>query len=115
MATMKITEGKGVHFTFACGFTLSIQIGRGNYGDNYEWPGGWSWPDRENPLPESSKAELALWDAEGNWLNLSEDENLRAYEPISGVLRFIGFMSAQPDTLTADQFYERYGEFSWNG
>ena len=31
----RITGGKGFHITFANGYTISVQFGPGNYGDNY--------------------------------------------------------------------------------
>ena len=50
----KITEGKGFHMTFDNGCTVSVQIGRGNYGGNY----GLSFGD---PILPSRLAEFAAW------------------------------------------------------
>lgn len=32
----RITSGKGFHMSFRNGYSVSVQFGRGNYGDNYE-------------------------------------------------------------------------------
>jgi hypothetical protein len=55
-----ITECKGFHITFANGWTVSVQFGPGNYGDNYDF---WRCHDYRKAKIESgergsSKAEV---------------------------------------------------------
>lgn len=101
MADMRITDGKGVQFTFDNGITISIQIGGGNYSENYDFPiGGIT---RDNPLPESATAELAVWDADLKWFDLDDDQ-VAGYVPVSKVLGFVAYLSALPDGTKADAF-----------
>jgi hypothetical protein len=55
-----ITAGKGFHITFDNGFTVSVQWGSGNYGDNYL--------NFKDPAPASTTAELAAWGPNGDML-----------------------------------------------
>lgn len=98
MAQMRITDGKGVQFTFDNGITVSIQIGGGNYGDNYDFPIGEI--SRNNPLPPSACAELAVWDASGTWFDLDGDQ-VAGYVKVSDVLGFIAYLNALPEGTTA--------------
>lgn len=100
MARMRITDGKGVQFEFDNGVTVSIQIGRGNYGDNYDWPGGWDAPTRENPLPWSTRAEVACWDSEGVWFDLVGDQ-VAGYVPVEDVLAFVEYLRSLPTGVSA--------------
>ena len=100
MSQMRITDGKGVQFTFENGVTISIQIGWGNYGDNYDWPGGYETPTRDNPLPASSKAELAAWDHTGEWFDLDGDQ-VAGYVPVDKVLAFVEYLRALPKNVSA--------------
>lgn len=112
MADMRITDGKGVHFTFNNGLTLSIQIGGGNYCDNYDFPIA---PiTRDKPLPSSTNAELALWNIRHEWLKLSEHDDIRAYVPVADVVRFIAFVDALPSDQTDETFQRVYADFSWS-
>lgn len=63
----RITDKKGFHLTFPNGNTISIQFGQGNYCDNRDTPLG-------SDDCQSDTAEVALWDAEGNWLLPDEVE-----------------------------------------
>ncbi len=58
---LKITEGKGFHMVFESGWTLSVQIGPGNYCENYD-------KDWSQPLKPSSTCEIAVWHENGQWL-----------------------------------------------
>jgi len=100
MAQMRITDGKGVQFEFDNGVTVSIQIGRGNYGDNYNWPGGWENPTRKNPLPWSTKAEVAVWGRDGQWFDLNNDQ-VAGYVPVQDVLTFMEYLRCLPDNVSA--------------
>lgn len=61
-----ITDGKGFYMTFPNGYTVSVQFGPGNYGDNYREPSN---PQAKRGAGESgsNKAEVAVWDKEGKW------------------------------------------------
>lgn len=63
----KITARKGFQMTFENGWTVSVQFGGGNYCAN-----------RGGPIPsvkdeECSTAEIAAWDADGNWHDFGDD------------------------------------------
>lgn len=66
-----ITNNRGFHLTFENGITISIQIGSGNYSDNYDEEIGF---ERDSKLVKSSTAEIAIWDASNKWF-LFDDEN----------------------------------------
>ena len=66
----RVTGGKGVHFTFANGFTVSIQWGPGNYCDNYdkfipEHPVSGPYAVGEEG---STTAECAVWGPDGEMI-----------------------------------------------
>ena len=68
---LKITGGKGFQMTFENGWTVSVQFGYGNYGDNYNMSDfrGYEFEarDREAGKRGSSQAEIAAWDKDGEW------------------------------------------------
>lgn len=97
MASMRITDGKGVHFTFENGITISIQIGGGNYADNYDFPIG---PMRhDNPLPPSGAAEIAVWGSDGAWFDLDGDQ-VAGYVRVEKVLDFIAYLRGLPNNTS---------------
>lgn len=69
MMKMKITHGKGIHLKFDNGVTLSIQIGGGNYCDNYGEPIG-----GDSDLPASRNAEIAVWGRGGKMVELKRPD-----------------------------------------
>lgn len=81
----KITEGKGYHMTFANGWTVSVQWGNGNYCDNRNGPHG----------ADSATAEVAAWDAAGNWHKFEHDSVDGYYSP-DKVLAFMTHVAALP-------------------
>ena len=55
-------QNKGFHITFENGWTVSVQFGRGNYSDNYDWQGaGYEGPVENEQAPKSRTAEVAIW------------------------------------------------------
>lgn len=71
MANFKITQNKGFQMTFENGWTISVQFGYGNYCDNYN-----NYEFRANNtemIVESTDAEIAIWDANGEWYNFGSD------------------------------------------
>jgi hypothetical protein len=96
MGKMRITDAKGVHFTFDNGYTLSIQIGGGNYSDNCHFPIG---KEREGRLPPSTTAEIAYWPSGGEMQKFGETDydTVKGYVPINEVLEWINKIAALPD------------------
>lgn len=109
MAQLRITDGKGFGITFDNGVTVSVQIGRGNYSDNYDFREEIS---RENPLPASTRAEIAAWDADGKWLDFEHDQ-VKGYVPVEDVFRFVSFIQSLPGFLTADEIQIAMKAFDW--
>lgn len=98
MSQMRITDGKGVQFEFDNGVTISVQIGRGNYGDNYDYPHYEI--TRENPLPGSTRAEVAVWGRDGEWFDLNGDL-VAGYVPVQDVLAFMEYLRGLPNNVSA--------------
>lgn len=66
------TSNKGFSLTFKNGWTISVQFGYGNYCDNYRHPDGWDFSKKQE-VTQSSDAEIAIWDANGEWYNFGSD------------------------------------------
>lgn len=98
MTSMCITDGKGVQFTFDNGITISIQIGGGNYCNNYNFPIGEITRDR--PLPPSGTAEIAVWDETDAWFDLDGDQ-VAGYIAVSRVLDFVAYLRSLPSGTKA--------------
>ena len=64
----KSTSNKGFQLTFENGWTISVQFGYGNYCDNNRHPDGWDFSKKQE-VTQSSDAEIAIWDANGEWYN----------------------------------------------
>lgn len=111
MTSMRITDGKGVHFTFDNGLTISIQIGGGNYSENYNEPIGARF-DRGYVLPESSTAEIAVWGSDGNMLNIDGDI-VKGYVPVGRVLDFVQYLRSLPSLDGHASFATAVRSFGW--
>ncbi len=112
MATMRINDGKGFGLTFDNGITISVQIGGGNYCDNYGEPiGRFSRPENYE-LPASKTAEIAAWDETGNWLTLGDDE-IRGYVPVEDVFRFAALLQSLPSDLEKAEIELSTNAFDW--
>ena len=71
-----VRDNKGFYFTFENGYTVSVQIGMGNYCDNHHEDSN----VRQETLTrmgkgmvcgvesESRTAEIAIWDDKGEWV-----------------------------------------------
>lgn len=112
MAKMRITDGKGVHFAFDNGITLSIQIGGGNYSDNYREPISRHDLPEGYSLPTSSTAEIAIWAPDGSMPDICGDL-VRGYVPVDDVLRFSEFLRSLPGDLTPDEIELAINPFDW--
>lgn len=60
----KITGGKGFHITFANEYTVSVQFGGGNYGDNYDDEISTD-GNIQSGKHGSSTAEVGIWNKDG--------------------------------------------------
>lgn len=80
----KITDNKGFHIKFKNGWTVSVQWGAGNYGDNYNH----SYFSKE-PVPPSTEAEIAAWDENGNWFKFDDGDEVKGYVSPDFVVEFI--------------------------
>lgn len=63
-----ITGGKGFHITFANGYSVSVQFGKGNY------------CERRGRMDEvdshaCKNAEVAAWDKDGKWYKLPDSND----------------------------------------
>lgn len=85
----KITQNKGFHMAFKNGWTVSVQFGPGNYGDNYDR----SFYDKE-PLEPSRTAEIAAWDEENNWYRFDNGDTVQGYQTPEQVLEFMNKIKA---------------------
>ncbi len=115
MATkLTITGGKGLRLTFDNGFAVSIQIGGGNYGDNYDFPIG---PiTRDNPLPWSGSAEVAILAPTGGLIFIGNpDDEYRdtvlGYVPIDQVLDIVAAVRAVEGDPSSDEINAAISEF----
>lgn len=79
--------GRGFQIAFENGVTVSIQIGAGNYGDNYDM-------DFSN-LPrviESNTAEVAIIKEDGVWITHEYDrlhDEVMGYQSLEEVLKIL--------------------------
>jgi len=103
MTKLRITGGRGFHLSFDNGVTISVQIGGGNYSDNYDFPISQS--DQDEPLPPSNRAEIAIWDGSDNWANLNGTNagyrnEVAGYVPVDDVLDIVAIVRAIPNPAT---------------
>lgn len=110
MASIRITDGKGVHLTFENGLTISIQIGRGNYCQNYDYPSYHI--DHKNPLPASETAEIAVWATDDAMIDIQDCE-VKGYVPVEHVLRFVEFLRSLPSDLEKSEVELAIRPFNW--
>lgn len=88
----KITEGKGFHITFKNGWTVSVQFGPGNYGDNYRRR------IRDDNVASgeegSTCAETAVWPPSGEFHEIDGD-SVQGYRTPAQVLELLNWAAAQ--------------------
>ena len=91
-----ITDGQGFHIKFANGWTVSVQIGKGNYCDNRHKPNfGYCGP--------SNTAETAVWGPDGAFVRLpqsvlgedSYSDDVQGYMSPDNVLKILNWTAAQ--------------------
>lgn len=83
----KITDNKGFHITFENGWTVSVQWGAGNYGDNYDHP----FFDKGD-VPPSTRAEIAAWDYNRKWHEFESGDTVNGYVSPDEVAAFISLI-----------------------
>ena len=93
MSNFKSTNNKGFQMTFENGWTISVQFGYGNYCDNHHHPEGWNFSKKQE-VTESSDAEIAIWDADGEWYNFGSD-TVKGYCSADEVATWIKFTADQ--------------------
>ena len=99
MTKLRVTSGKGVHFTFDNDITISIQIGGGNYSDNYDEP---IISDTRRDLPSSRTAEIAVWDYANDWTDLDGDQ-VAGWVPVNNIIKIMAYLQSLPNlTLASD-------------
>lgn len=114
MSQIRLTAGRGIHITHENGVTLSIQIGGGNYCDNYNEPISRPDYDKHYQLPPSSTAEIAVWVDRGDMVNIDGDQ-VKGYVPVKNVLRFNTFLSGLPNKMSSKQLEKAIAGFDWEG
>ena len=92
---ISINENKGFSMTFANGWTVSVQIGVGNYCDNYYIKTG---TDNTIPMEEafqdpkpSRTAEIAAWSKERSWHDFGDDK-VKGYCKPDEILDFMNMI-----------------------
>lgn len=93
MSNFKSTNNRGFQMTFENGWTISVQFGHGNYCDNNHHPEGWNFSKKQE-VTESSDAEIAIWDADGEWYNFGSD-TVKGYCSADEVATWIKFTADQ--------------------
>lgn len=83
-------DNKGFHVKFENGWTVSVQFGPGNYCEN---------KNSDCKLPRaidlwtSPDAEIAAWDAQGNWHHFESDD-VEGQQTPAQVLAFMNKISS---------------------
>ena len=68
----------GFHMTFKNGYTMSVQFGKSNYSDGGE-----------------TTAEIAAWGPDGEWMKLSEHDDVRGWCSPDDVLEVMNKVASQ--------------------
>lgn len=85
-----ITDGKGFHLQFPNGYIVSVQIGGGNYCDNYDKPVG-------NPKKtiKSSTAEVAVISPQKELIDIWKHGNtVKGYIEVPKILELLNKVAA---------------------
>lgn len=100
-----ISANKGFQIKFNNGWTVSVQWGPGNYCDNrnmpfYQWfvntvdDKGMHTKGLFN-APPSATAEIAAWDANGNWYTWPNGDDVKGYCLPDEVLGFLNLIASK--------------------
>ena len=83
-STDKTDYMNGFHMTFANGWTVSVQFGKGNYISDRDHHG------------QSVDAEIAAWDKDGKWYYFSDqNDNVKGWIKADEVARFMTWIAAK--------------------
>lgn len=85
-----ISYNKGFHLPLPNGYKVSIQIGGGNYCDNYDFPIG---QERKENYMRSTTAETAIFNPSGEMI-IYGDDAVQAYQTPEDVLKTIMFAAS---------------------
>ena len=86
------TQNKGFQLTFENGWTISVQWGPGNYCDNRNFDGDpFDWKSRPSNY-ESTTAEIAVWDSNGQWFDFGSDQ-VKGFCDVAEVVEWIDKVS----------------------
>lgn len=94
--SFSITSGKGFHLTFENGYTISVQWGPGNYGDNYNDSIADFYTKEKKILVggySSNEVEIAIIDPHGNLIPIENGETVKGWLKIDEVLKWINYTS----------------------
>ena len=83
-STDKTEFMNGFHMTFANGWTVSVQFGKGNYISDRDHHG------------QSADAEIAAWDKDGKWYYFSDqNDNVKGWMKADEVADFMAMIKAK--------------------
>ena len=88
----KSTHNKGFHMTFKNGFTISVQFGTSSYCSRRNYSSE-LFPEMKMEWVGSPDAEIAIWDADGEWFSFGYD-NVKGYCSADEVATWIIFCTA---------------------
>jgi len=97
----KITNGKGFHITFKNGYTVSVQLGYGNYCDNKsydELQSGETYSDAEIMAGKTgcNNAEIAIWGPDKEMIEFPGwGDTVKGYCSPDEVLTYLNWASNQ--------------------
>ena len=95
--SFKITGGKGFHFNFPNGITVSVQFGPGNYCEHYDDDIlRWSSSAGKGTI-ESHDAEVAIWKEGGEWITheYNGDDQVTGYKSFEEVWEILKWAEAK--------------------
>ena len=83
-STDKTDYMNGFHMTFANGWTVSVQFGKGNYISDRDHHG------------QSADAEIAAWDKDGKWYYFNtENDHVKGWMKADEVADFMAMIKAK--------------------
>ena len=104
-------SGKGFHMTFENGLTISVQWGYDNYCNNKTYSKGYQEElnvIKEKGLFTGETAEIAVWNAEGKWMNFKYDQ-VKGWLPPDTIADYIHKVK---NAISIDELHEGEGFIS---
>ena len=98
-------ENKGFQITFNNGWTVSVQFGKGNYCERRSFNDD-AWMPETDEIIQSADAECAVWDANGDWMQLNNGDDVIGWQAPDDVAALIARVAAFPagnDVLDEDE------------